>query len=712
MMVQKFRDRAVWFGWAFLLVIHLQQAKPQEIIVSKNAVVVAQVRAVNDTLATGQVLYQGLFNIGTADGRSLLYKYPESPYSSHVNVWIDGTVYSNDPFTTNAFLLSSLLPPSLLPDGTISCTYAAGDIRIEQRLKPQQYSDSTGAIFIQYSLANTGDVVHQVGLLLELDTNVNGNDRTPFFTSLGYTDIEQKFSAPQIPSFFLAFEGDPVNPKLIARGTLAGVAAVPPDELLFGDWRNLRKVAWDYTPNGQKYNDSAVILRWNPGLLAPGQSSSLGTYFGLGDVKIVRGQLSLNVSSPDSLFAAQGQLTPNPFDVNVIVTNTGFEAANDVRVSISLPEGLEPVAGEIPIKPLAPSRLEPGTSGIVAWRVQARCPSSDAKLIMTISASAADAQSNTATPSLFVPSCAGAGFRLVAEPQRREMMPGDSTTFSVKVEPVGNFIDAVQLSLWPPLPGVTWSFLPAIITPALSSQLQLQAGRSLLPGGYDFVIIGVGGGITGRDTVSIQVLPQIQPDLVAADLRAVGTLSASQSGSAIGKISNEFAAIDQAFRVLFRVDGVAAKDTSLAGLAASAEVTISTPLHLEKAGRHEIELQLDVDNTVLESNESNNELKLIVEIQPSVTGKIRVRPNPFTPNGDGFNDHVEFDFAGVTLQQPVLHVFDHDGAPVITVSQTVAEKIVWDGRDRNGREVLPGLYLYTLRDRGQNVASGYIVVAR
>ena len=38
----------------------------------------------------------GDFNIGTSDGRSLLYYYPSAPWSSNINVRVDGMVYRLD----------------------------------------------------------------------------------------------------------------------------------------------------------------------------------------------------------------------------------------------------------------------------------------------------------------------------------------------------------------------------------------------------------------------------------------------------------------------------------------------------------------------------------------------------------------------------------------------------------------------------------------
>jgi hypothetical protein len=62
------------------------------------------------------------------------------------------------------------IEPVKLPDGTITCTYQVGRITIAQRLTPQQYTPTTGAIFIQYVIENNDTAAHQVGLLLEMDT--------------------------------------------------------------------------------------------------------------------------------------------------------------------------------------------------------------------------------------------------------------------------------------------------------------------------------------------------------------------------------------------------------------------------------------------------------------------------------------------------------------------------------------------------------------
>lgn len=89
-----------------------------------------------------------------------------------------------------------------------------------------------------------------------------------------------------------------------------------------------------------------------------------------------------------------------------------------------------------------------------------------------------------------------------------------------------------------------------------------------------------------------------------------------------------------------------------------------------------------------------------------------MRPNPFTPNADGFNDAVEFNFSTLGLSAPALRIFDVDGLAVVQEEHLPAGVFSWRGQDRNGRALPPGIYLYSLQDRGKNIANGYVVLAR
>jgi len=90
-----------------------------------------------------------------------------------------------------------------------------------------------------------------------------------------------------------------------------------------------------------------------------------------------------------------------------------------------------------------------------------------------------------------------------------------------------------------------------------------------------------------------------------------------------------------------------------------------------------------------------------------------VRSNPFTPNGDGFNDETEFNFKDIRVVNPVLKIFDiHGRLMKEIIGQPGDCKFRWNGRDQNGKLLLPGIYLYVLLDGNKAKERGCIAIAR
>ncbi|MDZ7289126.1 MAG: gliding motility-associated C-terminal domain-containing protein [candidate division KSB1 bacterium] len=472
---------------------------------SGNAVVAVQV---NDTLGGSENRYKGLFSIGTADNRPLLYLFPQARYSSHFNVRVDGVVYSNDPVRTSAQPLFLVSNPLKLSDGTITCSYRAGAVNIEQRLTPEQYTSTTGAIRIKYVITNQdATTAHQVGLLLFLDTFIIRTDEARVSTSMDYSRLERDFKAPLIPDYFQAFENDdPLMPGVVAQGTLVGNEAVRPDLMIIGDVSTLPFVQWDYTLQNPYYNDSGVILRWNEKRLAAGDSSIIATYYGIGDVSTTGGPLALNLTAPNRLQAVAGQLTTNPFDINLIVTNAGGTTANYVQATLTLPQGLTLVSGDFASKLVSPA-LAQRASATASWKVLAQCPMTDTTLTFSVNVTATNPLSNSVSRQIFIPSCASSlpSFTLNVSPRSQIVTAGQAKSYTVRMQPSGGFTDNVSLSLFPSVPGVTPSFVPSVINAATTSTLTLQTAKTLVPGNYPFVLLGKGGGITRSDTISLIV---------------------------------------------------------------------------------------------------------------------------------------------------------------------------------------------------------------
>jgi len=90
----------------------------------------------------------------------------------------------------------------------------------------------------------------------------------------------------------------------------------------------------------------------------------------------------------------------------------------------------------------------------------------------------------------------------------------------------------------------------------------------------------------------------------------------------------------------------------------------------------------------------------------------KVWPRIFTPNNDGLNDAVYFEYANPNNRGVVCRIFDVRGALVrqLDIGQTETS-FAWDGKDEKGKVVSSGVYLYQLEAEGK-VINGTVVVAK
>jgi hypothetical protein len=93
-----------------------------------------------------------------------------------------------------------------------------------------------------------------------------------------------------------------------------------------------------------------------------------------------------------------------------------------------------------------------------------------------------------------------------------------------------------------------------------------------------------------------------------------------------------------------------------------------------------------------------------------------VFPKIFSPNGDGINDVVLFLIENPRLSSLDGRVFDVTRAEVGVLKPAGAgapspDTLMWDGRDRSGAVVPPGVYIYQIKGEGKTL-TGSVVVAR
>ncbi len=150
-------------------------------------------------------------------------------------------------------------------------------------------------------------------------------------------------------------------------------------------------------------------------------------------------------------------------------------------------------------------------------------------------------------------------------------------------------------------------------------------------------------------------------------------------------------------------------DTMFQSMNVNNSVELSRSFIFNREGKHQIKLSIDPDNHIAESNEDNNTAIKIVEV---LEGELVVRSNPFTPNDDGINDNVTFNFEKLGVIDPILRLFDVSGRVINTIRERSGYEFIWDGRDHYGNPAQPGVYLYLLQDHDKSIANGYVVLAR
>ncbi len=212
-----------------------------------------------------------------------------------------------------------------------------------------------------------------------------------------------------------------------------------------------------------------------------------------------------------------------------------------------------------------------------------------------------------------------------------------------------------------------------------------------------------------NDTLIVRVnVVATMPDLVAVSLISVPAQPAiDQNFRITGRVRTELASQATAFIVRILDNGTSVFESSIT-IDLGQERAFNFNSIYNTAGDHEITFQVDAENQVTETSEDNNILTLDLSIDAP---EVVVRPNPFTPNSDGFNDAAVFDFSQLELQEPRLKIFNFKGS-LLSSSEGANNSFSWDGRDKSGNAQKPGIYLYVLSDSKKRISSGYIVLAR
>jgi hypothetical protein len=311
------------------------------------------------------------------DNKPLIYGHPR-PWTSFTTLRIDGINYVFGKSTNKRSGVGlpggEITQAPRIADNrlTMKCKYGA--VEVEQLLDIAR-SPSTGALDtarIKYLIINTGTNPVEFGIRTLLDTMVGNNDGAPFRIGAKALTTDYSCNSNECPDFWQAF--DSLNkPAVIAQGTLKGGDVTTPDRLIFTNWGKAADNPWDitlqsgadFTRFGEDELDSAVAMYWNPRSLKPGEQFSITIYYGLGGITFSPGKTYLGISAPAEVqYSINGSRS---YTIMMYLEHRGEAKAENVKINLSLPVGLECTAGKTTI---TLPELIPGVTKQFSWEIK------------------------------------------------------------------------------------------------------------------------------------------------------------------------------------------------------------------------------------------------------------------------------------------------------------------------------------------------------
>ena len=309
------------------------------------------------------------------DGKPLIYGRP-NPWTSYTTIKIDGKDYVFGGKTKKragkGANYGTLVEAPHITENRIETKYKYGQVVVTQILSFVK-STTTGladTAQIRYRITNQSEEAKEIGARVMIDTMLGENDGAPFRIKNQAITADKLYSGDEIPSFWQAFD-TLNNPQVTAQGTIKGAGLTPPDKVYFADWGSLADGIWDFDFNpdqefmrkGEFELDSATALFWEPKKLASGETEDYVTNYGLGGITVVPGLLSLGVTSPAEIVMDKPD---KKSQIVAYLQNTAEIQAEDVKIELELPEGLE-LKSQQRVKELG--NMEAGATAQVMWEI-------------------------------------------------------------------------------------------------------------------------------------------------------------------------------------------------------------------------------------------------------------------------------------------------------------------------------------------------------
>lgn len=241
------------------------------------------------------------------------------------------------------------------------------------------------AFSVTLKATNTSDESKNVGCRIMFDTMLDSNDSAPFrVPGIGPVTTRTRLVGDQITKNYQVFD-DLSNPTITASGSFA-TGSGKPDEVQYNNYFiSSSDVLVPDVDSSSAIGDSTVNGIWYEKALAPGESRTYTGYYGLGEVIVSRnGKISVGATKVEQNFEVNADGTGyNPVSLMGYLKNSGDIDLNNVKLSISLPSGVELVSGE---NTITYSQLASNAEQQTTWQLKADPSNVERKVTVTISA--------------------------------------------------------------------------------------------------------------------------------------------------------------------------------------------------------------------------------------------------------------------------------------------------------------------------------------
>ncbi len=219
---------------------------------------------------------------------------------------------------------------------TLNGVYKNTDITATLKIVGNTVTGNEDTIEITMITKNSDTVNHSVGSRIMLDTMLGGNDRAPYrVTGIGEVTTRIQRSGSEVPLSYNTFD------SLTAGTFLPGNAK--PDIVQFSNYfsSNYGELI-PQVDTSQSLGDSTVNAIWKERTLAPGQSLTCRTYYGLSAIDVsANTELALGANKSTGEFAINEEGTGyENVSVMSFLQNTGLFDLSNVEVKLQLPNGV------------------------------------------------------------------------------------------------------------------------------------------------------------------------------------------------------------------------------------------------------------------------------------------------------------------------------------------------------------------------------------